>query len=871
MVLPPLSQSRGMLLDPQDALASRRNSSIDPSSIDAQDMQKRRASASSQGSLLQLRANDSRKASLRSGSVASADTLAPPPADSGIRQRGSSRDTVKSSSSLSLQRGREGSASRSRQGSQRSINSRCTSPRSQGSKEQSTEDEQSASGGNASSGKGSEQGEASASGSESPESRASSPVTSEPNSDGQDPGEPKLGKLRSLIAIQVPPPSSESADNNRGSIVVVNGEQIRGRSVIAVKTPNTNPSEIRHEIPSFVNYNLQSRGDRKDSDTLGELRTAKAQNTQRDKRDHDKPPHMVKFHDDDHRHKNLATRITRLRERYGLSQDCVFNVRRGVESSMAVDVMDILARNAYHTRMMYKALPMEKRFQLRPRRATILFDDPGKRSAAVSAPADSMMPGADLGVDYGADAFESARAHAQHRWIFALQYTSKLVRATSLFRHMLPPHKMRHIEALESIEMETQGLTYMLKAHQSKADFVFSARILRMNDSEYIASRLAALQKIPHFQNVHPSILERMAQISQLHTFKARETIIKEGVENYLLYWIITGSCRAIKLVPFVKRRTTPACAVHSARYTVVPYVNTASLQKGDEVSQQLLNIRELVAGDHFPDMAAVINPDRFNKIELMSRLSSDNPNRLDARSYISIVTNTKVHAISMTRVDYARLATNDMILKTIADRSLLNIPVKELQASVLQKMCWDLHKKRYVESLSVSNRVNLLKGCVMVRYSVASATEYLKSSAKAFSTSSRKRLTDADVTPATLPALLYASHISAELRRLTAPTSTIDAKVRACAELAHLFYHGSFEQVHCEMPKALDVFFQILRGTTEQVAVRLQVLETFSILCRSSPELQLAILERGGIDLLMKLIIEGQDDVVSMHVVIPE
>ncbi|KAJ3327484.1 hypothetical protein HDU76_011721 [Blyttiomyces sp. JEL0837] len=389
--------------------------------------------------------------------------------------------------------------------------------------------------------------------------------------------------------------------------------------------------------------------------------------------------------------------------------------------------------------------------------------------------------------------FLGARGIARHRWKFVRSYVLKLIRATAVFKRNVndPRH---HLQGYDPTDLEAQGLSYMLKAHQSKLDIVFSSKdqqrelcacfqfdsypagtlivkeghdpmyvyfilsgqcevfktkknlksrvnilnsgdffgehptatkrtvsvactmltellkvpthaylnVLHMADSENIATRVSALSTIPHFDQAHPSVIEKAAQAAQLLTFQPQEPIIHEGVENYSIFWIVSGTCRAMKLVPFVKRITTPECATHSKKYTLVPYEEgVTELGPGDKVVTQLLNIRELVPGDHFPEMTASVNPERFNKIELMSRLSSDGPNRADARAYISVVASSRVEVIGMTRVDYARIATNEMILKTLADRALLRVPMNVLQESMIEKRSWNLFKKKVVDEIT--------------------------------------------------------------------------------------------------------------------------------------------------------------------------
>ncbi|KAI9364444.1 hypothetical protein DFJ73DRAFT_756231 [Zopfochytrium polystomum] len=410
------------------------------------------------------------------------------------------------------------------------------------------------------------------------------------------------------------------------------------------------------------------------------------------------------------------------------------------------------------------------------------------------------------------DASLSPSARARHRWCFVLSYVLKLVQATSLFR--MPAMQLsaqRRSSMLQSLrhghqsEVDPQGLTYLLKAHQTKADLVFSAKvqamlegertaeilstlekllgirmkcfsnysqdqmrelcasmqyesrpsgaiivkeghdplnfyfilsgqceifqtkgginyriniinmgdsfgelpsegkrtILHMTDAENVGTRIAALTGIPHFQLAHASVIERAAQCTQLHTFQPQEPIVQEGLENFSIFWIVRGACRAVKVVPFVKRRTTPESAVHRRRFHVEGYeAGKTVLGEGDVVAMQVVKVRELGPGDHFPEMVAVMSAEKFNRIELMAKLSSDDPNRIDARSYVSVIATTKVEVVSMTRVDYARVASNEMILKMMADRDLLRVPVDLLQQAIIEKRNWDAFKQGVVDSV---------------------------------------------------------------------------------------------------------------------------------------------------------------------------
>ncbi|KAI8854190.1 hypothetical protein BC829DRAFT_219579 [Chytridium lagenaria] len=112
----------------------------------------------------------------------------------------------------------------------------------------------------------------------------------------------------------------------------------------------------------------------------------------------------------------------------------------------------------------------------------------------------------------------------------------------------------------------------------------------------------------------------------------------------------------------------------------------------------------------------------------------------------------------------------------------------------------------------------------------------------------------------------LYINHFNAELKKLSSNILHLDARLAACSQLAHLLYHGAIlEEYVLENQKVFDVFIAILGGSYEPFALRLQAIQTFSVLCRSSDGIQKILCDRKTVDLLIKLIIEGYEDMVKL------
>ncbi|KAI9351491.1 hypothetical protein BDR26DRAFT_851155, partial [Obelidium mucronatum] len=240
----------------------------------------------------------------------------------------------------------------------------------------------------------------------------------------------------------------------------------------------------------------------------------------------------------------------------------------------------------------------------------------------------------------------------------------------------------------------------------SQNDYV---EIMDLGNEEQIALHMKHLSEIPHFAKHQPyqHLLKPFASVSQLFSFHPQEPIIHEGVENFSVFWILSGTCRAVKLVPFLRRKemataaATPAAAAAAAaakkKYMLAEYEpGTTVIQEGEKVVMQLLTIRELGPGDYFPDLTCHEYDENSNnsggglkgnvlsRSGLLARLNDTTPSRPDSRSYVSIIANTKVEILGMTRLDYTRLASTEMILESMSEGGKLRVPLDALQKSVL-------------------------------------------------------------------------------------------------------------------------------------------------------------------------------------------
>ncbi|KAJ3236099.1 Cyclic nucleotide-binding domain-containing protein 2 [Chytriomyces hyalinus] len=238
---------------------------------------------------------------------------------------------------------------------------------------------------------------------------------------------------------------------------------------------------------------------------------------------------------------------------------------------------------------------------------------------------------------------------------------------------------------------------------------VEETEFLRVRREEYAAivndvedqkqTMLSIVSKIPHF--VAPasnSVIRAAAKVGQHFIFKPQEPILHEGVENYSIFWIVKGTCHAVKLVAFLKRPVVPSSSskdsgdvknTGSKKYKLAEFEpGVTPIRTGEKVVTQLLTTREFGPGDYFPDVigAETAGKLKFNRADFLSRLRETRSNRMDARSYVSIIATTNVEIFGMTYVEYAEIATTDMLFELFSNAPNLRIPISELQQSVLKE-----------------------------------------------------------------------------------------------------------------------------------------------------------------------------------------
>ncbi len=151
-----------------------------------------------------------------------------------------------------------------------------------------------------------------------------------------------------------------------------------------------------------------------------------------------------------------------------------------------------------------------------------------------------------------------------------------------------------------------------------------------------------------------------------------------------------------MKLVPFVRKQTLGLA--REKRHVLLPFEGRP-LQPDEEMDYELLHLCDLQEGAHFLDIPVeeglmnLQDPVHFPRKRVIEFLANEDV-LLRERTPMSVVASNKVQVLSCARLDFAKLATNEMLIDLVASRSLFHVEMRELQEQYLQKRQWGKYKK---------------------------------------------------------------------------------------------------------------------------------------------------------------------------------
>ncbi|KAH9268167.1 hypothetical protein BASA84_000362 [Batrachochytrium salamandrivorans] len=228
--------------------------------------------------------------------------------------------------------------------------------------------------------------------------------------------------------------------------------------------------------------------------------------------------------------------------------------------------------------------------------------------------------------------------------------------------------------------------------------------LLRVDKKDYIeyakkasaeligrASQIAATPPFDRYSH----IIDRLLPHVQFSSYEPQQTIIVENELNPLLMWVMSGSCRCTKHVPFIKKLTS------GTNYggQLFPYDPALPLEPDNEIVNQLLSISTLSVGDNYPSLPNLPMPtdprtliQKFDRNHYLCVLYDQDI----AVNSVNLVANTNTEVMFIARNEFVKVAEADLLEYLLESHDgLMSIPLLKLQEAFLQGKQWDSYKKK--------------------------------------------------------------------------------------------------------------------------------------------------------------------------------
>ncbi|KAL2916038.1 hypothetical protein HK105_204462 [Polyrhizophydium stewartii] len=294
--------------------------------------------------------------------------------------------------------------------------------------------------------------------------------------------------------------------------------------------------------------------------------------------------------------------------------------------------------------------------------------------------------------------------HIAHSFYFVLSGQVEIYMVKNGSRHRV--NVLNAGDSLGRVQLvndrRAASVSTMMDSEFLRVDKGLSGTIANIKDPKYIAAKVQQLAEVPvltisaEFPSSHVSLFEIMQ-------YETNDTIIYEGTETGQIHWIIKGTCKCVKMVPFVQRTVKTG---HSSTATSIsPYDPNVPLGTDEEIVRRVFTIQELEPGDHFPGLPPFTGTGFggdfiFKKESYLHQLELADPTSQQNKAEYSVVATSPVEAAVISRLDFVRSGSQEMILAALDSKNLFHIPVQQLQEAYIGKRSWQYFKQKIVSEI---------------------------------------------------------------------------------------------------------------------------------------------------------------------------
>lgn len=217
------------------------------------------------------------------------------------------------------------------------------------------------------------------------------------------------------------------------------------------------------------------------------------------------------------------------------------------------------------------------------------------------------------------------------------------------------------------------------------------------------SEKLGPLSQIPLLRESALN-LQLALQFFKLFTFEKGELIQAENEQLLSLHWLVKGSCRVVKTVPFILQKTQIGRKISAL---LRECTDDEILGPGETSKPHQLTIHSLDEGSFFPPIPNIpgYSPEEYellfnDKSEFVKFFEELKPEDLRTWSQVSVIATSKCTIASIQLKDFMALAPVPLIKEMMQSPSVASFSLQEIQQAYLQKNNWQSHRKSVVNDL---------------------------------------------------------------------------------------------------------------------------------------------------------------------------
>ncbi|KAL2917598.1 hypothetical protein HK105_202884 [Polyrhizophydium stewartii] len=233
---------------------------------------------------------------------------------------------------------------------------------------------------------------------------------------------------------------------------------------------------------------------------------------------------------------------------------------------------------------------------------------------------------------------------------------------------------------------------------------VVDTELLRIEKEDYMmirsisnqAQREANVQRLydlPYFCGDR-EIVERIAEHASFTTFQPNQVIVSEGSTALQMYWVMSGSCKAYKMMHTVRRKNAKGKDV----IKILDDKDTSYDARLDEKpTYEMMSLFDFEPGDFFPAMTPPSQPvlpgDDSSKLQYVAELGKNDELGVGVVSQCTVMSGTFVELMMIPQHYFALLATPTMVVQALDDGHF-KITTEEIVAAFEKRSKWQEYRK---------------------------------------------------------------------------------------------------------------------------------------------------------------------------------